>query len=269
MTIQHEINPRMRAILIDWLVEVHAKFKLLPQTMYICCNILDRFLQKVDVKKEELQLLGCCCLWMASKFEEIYAPDPNDFVLISDHAFERNDLLTMEGKVLNVLEFRLTAPTHYIFLTRWTFLANADKRQRLLALYCTERTLQEYGFLKYKPSLVAAAALYVALEATNSRTSTTTNIWNQVLERNTTYSATQLFECAAEMRELIANAEHRSLLAVRKKYLSEENAQVAKISLLSNASLGILVQNGVVSTISANATNTNTGNNNTMVASLV
>jgi len=67
MDIQTDITPRMRAILIDWLVEVHQKFKMQPQTLFICVNVLDRYLEKKVVKREELQLIGCAALWIASK----------------------------------------------------------------------------------------------------------------------------------------------------------------------------------------------------------
>jgi len=46
MVKQEDINEKMRAILIDWLIEVHLKFKLLPETLFLTINIIDRFLEK-------------------------------------------------------------------------------------------------------------------------------------------------------------------------------------------------------------------------------
>jgi G2/mitotic-specific cyclin-B, other len=46
MSKQADINEKMRAILIDWLIEVHLKFKLLPETLFLTINIIDRFLEK-------------------------------------------------------------------------------------------------------------------------------------------------------------------------------------------------------------------------------
>ena len=43
---QTEINDKMRAILVDWLIEVHSKFKLRKETLFITINIIDRFLEK-------------------------------------------------------------------------------------------------------------------------------------------------------------------------------------------------------------------------------
>ena len=228
MSKQTDITARMRAILIDWIVEVHQKFKMQPQTLYICVNILDRYLERKVVKRDELQLIGCAALWTASKIEEIYSPEVQDFVHISDRAFKRSDLLAMEGQMLNVLDFKLTFPTHFVFLTRWARVADADKKQKLFASYCVERTLQEYSFLRYKPSLIAAAGVYLAMETAPCGSN---QLWTQLLEKHTSYTDVDLQECVKEMRDVIADAEHRSLLAVRKKYNTEENGFVARINV--------------------------------------
>jgi len=65
-------------ILIDWLVEVHAKFKLRTETLYLTVNIIDRFLQERSLSRSKLQLLGCTGMLLASKYEEIYAPEVRD-----------------------------------------------------------------------------------------------------------------------------------------------------------------------------------------------
>jgi len=89
MTHQPEINDKMRSILIDWLIEVHLKFKLLPETLFITVNILDRYLEKSKVGKSRLQLVGVTALLIASKYEEIYPPELKDFVYITDKAYSK------------------------------------------------------------------------------------------------------------------------------------------------------------------------------------
>lgn len=74
MASQPEINEQMRAILVDWLIEVHYKFELNPETLYLTINIVDRFLSVKKVQRRELQLLGIGALLVASKYEEIWAP---------------------------------------------------------------------------------------------------------------------------------------------------------------------------------------------------
>jgi len=74
MHIQTEMNEKMRAILIDWLLEVHIKFELNLETLYLTVNIIDRFLSVKAVPKRELQLVGISALLIASKYEEIWPP---------------------------------------------------------------------------------------------------------------------------------------------------------------------------------------------------
>ena len=89
MSHQPEINDKMRSILIDWLIEVHLKFKLLPETLFITVSIIDRYLEKQKVAKSKLQLVGVTALFIASKYEEIYPPEIKDFVFITDNAYSK------------------------------------------------------------------------------------------------------------------------------------------------------------------------------------
>jgi Cyclin, N-terminal domain len=89
---QTHINERMRAILVDWLVEVHLKFKLVPETLYLTINLIDRYLNLAEVSRPKLQLVGVTCLLIASKYEEIYPPELRDLVYICDRAYTKNDV---------------------------------------------------------------------------------------------------------------------------------------------------------------------------------
>lgn len=160
---QTEINGMMRAILVDWLIEVHMKFKLAPETLYLCVNIIDRYCSQVEVERRKLQLVGVTALLLACKYEEIYPPEVRDCVYITDRAYTRQDVLDMEQDIINVLEFRLTVPTGYNFLVRYLLVVEASDLAKAAANYYLERTLQEYEFLEYRPSLVAAAAVCLAL----------------------------------------------------------------------------------------------------------
>lgn len=76
---QIEINERMRSILVDWLIEVHNKFELMPETLYLTVDIVDQYLSMRTVLRRELQLVGVSAMLIASKYEEIWAPEVNTF----------------------------------------------------------------------------------------------------------------------------------------------------------------------------------------------
>jgi cyclin B len=116
----------MRAILVDWLIEVHFKFKLLPETLFLTINLIDRYLDKAPVHRTKLQLVGAASMLIASKYEEIYAPEVKDFVFITDKAYTKEEILKMEYSILSLLNFNVCTPSAYRFLERFSKVANAS-----------------------------------------------------------------------------------------------------------------------------------------------
>lgn len=74
MSSQTDINERMRAILIDWLIEVHHRLMLMPETLYLTVYIIDQYLSMENVLRKELQLVGVSAMLISCKYEEIWAP---------------------------------------------------------------------------------------------------------------------------------------------------------------------------------------------------
>ena len=116
MSKQNDINEKMRMILIDWLIEVHLKFKLLPETLFLTINFIDRYLQNNQTPRDKLQLIAVSSLLIACKYEEIYPPEISSFVYITDNAYNKDDILNYEIKILGDLEYDLTYPTPLRFL---------------------------------------------------------------------------------------------------------------------------------------------------------
>lgn len=159
---QVDITDKHRMILIDWLAEVAVKFKLLTETMFLSVNIIDRFLQYKAVARQKLQLVGVTAMLIASKYEEIYTPEVNDFIWISAKAYTREEMLKMERLILLTLDFNLNIPTPLHFLRRFSKAARSDSKIHTLSKYLTELSLLEYKMLKYPPSIIAAAAVYIS-----------------------------------------------------------------------------------------------------------
>eukprot|EP00274_Cyanoptyche_gloeocystis_P006812 CAMPEP_0196652776 /NCGR_PEP_ID=MMETSP1086-20130531/2201_1 /TAXON_ID=77921 /ORGANISM="Cyanoptyche gloeocystis , Strain SAG4.97" /LENGTH=399 /DNA_ID=CAMNT_0041983547 /DNA_START=72 /DNA_END=1271 /DNA_ORIENTATION=- len=227
MSGQNDISEKMRAILVDWLVEVHLKFKLVPETLHLTVNVIDRFLAQRPVTRQRLQLVGVTAMLISSKYEEIYAPEVRDFVYISDKAYTREEILEMESTMLNVLGFNLSVPTALMFLPRFFKVAGLEKKEiQELTNYLVELTLQDYKYLKYVPSHLAAASLYLALKVSN-------HPWTPTLVQYTSYSDVALRGCVKEMEETARAASTRTLTAVFKKYSLPKFSEAAR--LIANA----------------------------------
>jgi len=223
---QYDINEKMRSILFDWLVEVHMKFRLKTETLYLTVNLIDRYLGVVhDVPRSKLQLVGVACLLLASKYEEIYPPDLYDCAKITAGAYTQHHIVSMERDVLRALEYRLTVPTHYKFLVRYIKASQCDTRTRLVAYYFCEICLPEYDMLEFKPSLIASAAVLLALKATDPlllADPTRTTLWTETLEFYTKYTLDEVTPCAQRIINIVQKAETSSLQAIRKKYAVEK-----------------------------------------------
>lgn len=227
MATQGDINEKMRAILIDWLNEVHFKFKLMPETLYLTVNLIDRYLERKPVIRQKLQLVGVTAMLLASKYEEIFAPEVRDFVYITDKAYTREQILEMEAWMLRVLEFRISVPTPYVFLNRFLKAAEADARVTLFATYLVERSLQEYKMLAHTPSKLAATAVNIALRTLKGRAA-----WNNTLTFFSGYTEDELRGSVQDVQDIIALGAASSLQAVRKKYLLPKFGEVANIALV-------------------------------------
>jgi Cyclin, N-terminal domain/Cyclin, C-terminal domain len=153
----------MRAVLVDWLVEIHLKFRCEPETLHLAVNILDRYLTSVDVPRDMLQLVGGTALLLAAKYEEIYPPELHDIVVITNRTYTKQDVLDMEAEILSEISFNLTVSTGYPFLQRFLFVTQATKTMGDAAKYYMERMLQEHDSLMFRPSVIAAAAVCLAI----------------------------------------------------------------------------------------------------------
>ena len=107
----HGITSDMRQILIDWLVDVHQSFDLKQQTLYLALIYLNEYASQHEITKHEYQLVGISCLWIASKYEEIYPPRMQNYVQVTDSCYTISELKAMEGKILLALKFNLTYTT--------------------------------------------------------------------------------------------------------------------------------------------------------------
>lgn len=107
------LHPRMRAILLDWLIEVSEVYKLRRETFYLAVDYIDRYLSNVNqfVPKNHLQLIGVTCLFIASKVEEIYPPKISEFAYITDSACNEDDILRQELVVLACLVWNMHPTT--------------------------------------------------------------------------------------------------------------------------------------------------------------
>lgn len=160
---QNEISWGMRQTLVDWLLQVHLRYHMLPETLWIAVNIVDRFLTKRVVSLHKLQLVGVTAMFIASKYEEVMAPSVDEFVFMTENGYNKEEILKGERIMLQTLEFHIS---HYCSPYSWMRkISKADDydiQTRTLSKFLTEVTLLDHRFLRVKPSIVAAVGMYCA-----------------------------------------------------------------------------------------------------------
>lgn len=162
MDYQDDLEWKMRGILVDWLIEVHTRFHLLPETLFLAVNIIDRFLSAKVVQLDRLQLVGVTAMFIASKYEEVLSPHVANFRHVADDGFTESEILSAERYVLSALDYDLSYPNPMNFLRRISKADQYDIQTRTLGKYLMEISLVDHRFMEHQPSLVAATAMYAA-----------------------------------------------------------------------------------------------------------
>ncbi|CAH0726222.1 unnamed protein product, partial [Brenthis ino] len=233
------ITSWMRALLVDWMVEVQESFELNHETLYLAVKLVDLYLtrssktlpEREQLTKEELQLLGASALFIASKFDERIPPLVDDFLYICDGAYTLSQLLKMEMNILRVIDFDLGVPLSYRFLRRYARCARVSMPTLTLARFVLEQCLLEYGLLSHSDSKMAAAALYVALRMKSLGS------WTPTLQYYTGYSLKQILPIALAQNATLHKKPKSAISTVRNKYSHTIFFEVAKVPLIDDSVL--------------------------------
>ncbi|KAB2619452.1 cyclin-A3-1 [Pyrus ussuriensis x Pyrus communis] len=206
--VQKDANANMRAVLVDWLVEVSEEYKLLPETLHLSVSYIDRFLSMNVVHKQKLQLLGVSSIFIASKYEEIDPRNVDELCDITENTYTKEEVIKMEADILKSLKFEMGNPT-----------------TQFLVAYLAELSLLDYKLVKFLPSLIAASAAFLARFMTRTKT----HPWCPALHQYTGYKAADLKECVLAIHDMCLGRRARNLNVIQEKYKQPKFKCVAHI----------------------------------------
>ncbi|ORX90513.1 hypothetical protein K493DRAFT_230414 [Basidiobolus meristosporus CBS 931.73] len=212
---QPELEWRMRRILLDWIIQVHERFRMLPETLYLCVNYIDRFLSVKEISIDKLQLVGITALFIAAKYEELDAPTVSSMVYMTGHTYAREELQKAERFMVNMLNYELGFPGPLNFLRRIAKCDKYDPSVYSLGEYLTEVTIMYEYFISYPASLIAACCYYVAMKMLEKDEWTLTHV------HYSGYEETSLFYCAGQLLECLEDPTSHS--RINAKYDSESD----------------------------------------------
>lgn len=223
----NEVKDTSRAFLVEWIIDVHRKFRLVPETLYVTVFLIDRYLSLKQIRKNQLHILGVTSLLIATKYEEIYPPELKDLLSVSENKFTRAEVLEMEKDMLLTMQFDVTAPSAYRFLERFRKLTSTvnDSRVFFLAQYLQEIALLDASLLQYNPSEIAAAALILSCKCIKKQ-----HAWNREMEKATDYSDEHLRPIVEEVKSFALEVNPKFLTTLKYKFSKQEYMEVASIN---------------------------------------
>ncbi|KAJ6507464.1 hypothetical protein DFH09DRAFT_1101271 [Mycena vulgaris] len=151
MDSQPKLTWEMRGMLNEWLVQVHTRFRLIPETFFLCANLIDRFLSSRVISPSKLQLVGMACLFIAAKYEETVAPAVANFIHICEGTYTTADMLQAEQHILRAVEWNLSYPTPINYLRRISKVDNYDVQTRTVAKYLAEIACMDHRLIDSPP----------------------------------------------------------------------------------------------------------------------
>lgn len=218
---QDELQWKMRGILNDWIIEVHSKFRLLPETLLIATNLIDRFLSKRLVSLVKFQLVGLTALFVAAKYEEVICPSVTHFLHMTDGGYDVGEILRAERYLLTTLGFDLSYPNPLHFLRRVSKADGYDVHARTVAKFFIEISCIEHRLLPFPPSQLAAAAMWLA------RLCLDRGPWHANMVHYSGYSQQELLPCAQVMLDYVLNPDLDTSSAFFKKYASKKHLKAS------------------------------------------
>ena len=222
---QHDINEQMRAILIDWLIEVHYKFHLKDETLYQTVFIIDSYLSAFPILRAKLQLLGIAALLISCKAQEIYYPQLFELIDITDGAYIKDELVEMENHILKILSFNIVSPTAIEFYNIVSRAFNFDQKQYFLGKYFMESSLIDYQMIKYSASVIGVSCAYVVMKfcgINNYKCLYSKDVIKEECPQKI------IKEAAREICFLVKNLSNSNLKAVKDKYSLPQFLNVAQ-----------------------------------------
>lgn len=159
---QDEITWEHRGVLVDWLLQVHSRFNLLAESLFLTVNVIDRFLSLRPISLGKVQLVGIAAFLIATKFEETYAPSVKEIAFLANNQFEVEEILKAERFILKTLDYDLRSPGPMSWLRRGSKADDCETHARTIGKYLLEIALVERRLIGYVPSHLSAASLWLA-----------------------------------------------------------------------------------------------------------
>ena len=224
---QTNISEKMRGILVDWLVDVTFKFRLLDETLFSAIWIMDRFLSKGDsMAKDQLQLLGVSCLMISAKMEEVYPPSLKDYLQVCDGAYSEIQILDKEATILSVLNFDIAVATSLHMFKFFTRNLSITQKSYFFGEYLLHSALLDIKSFKFSQNELSAGAIFLVNKMFKGSIK-----WSRDVSNLSGVNEDRVKVVAKELYKILKRVGDKDWAAVRRKFSRVEAMEVAKFKV--------------------------------------
>ncbi len=99
--------------MVDWMIEVLTNFKCDDQTFFLAISLMDRFFKQVkrDLQIQDLHTIGVTCMFIASKYEDIYPLKMKMvFEKIAHKKIPIDKIKQLELEICKTIKYKIPAP---------------------------------------------------------------------------------------------------------------------------------------------------------------
>jgi len=183
---------------INLFISFQRELLLRQETLYLSINLFDRYIQKIFSENkisEDLNIIALTCLFIASKYEEIYPPYLKEFLESYKNKYNKEEIFSKENDILSSLDFQILIISPILFLKRFC-LDEKNGNEEIMKLcfngaqFFLELCIIEPNFCQLKPSLQASICLYLSrkflLDCSNGK------VWTYYLSFKTNCSEIEI-----------------------------------------------------------------------------
>ena len=160
---QTDVNDKMRAILVDYLISGQGCFYQRHETLFLAVNLIDRYISHKDILRSEFQLLGISALFISCKYEELFPRNIKDFVNFTGNCAKKEEIFKMEHKIMDLVKFNLDLSLSIDFYDILATIYKFTKAEYYFGLFLLEAFLLEIKCTSYRQSIIALGGCYIIL----------------------------------------------------------------------------------------------------------
>lgn len=218
---QKEINYKMRAKLVDWIIDVSLKFKLLDQTLFASIWYLDQYISKSkEISKNNLQLIGICCLMISAKFEEVYPPCLSDYEKVCDGAYSIDEIIDFEGEIMVTLNFNLAFNSSLLFYQKNAKELSIKGKPYFYGEFLLTNGLLDETINNYSQNILSEAVCFLL-----------NKMFKLKLKFDDKKEISQIKTAAKNIYKFLKKTEKLELTATKRKFGKSEKMEVSKFKV--------------------------------------